>query len=429
MTALPTELKEAVDGFSKTLKHLRDRQDQLDADLRKGRADPLVREEIRKIQNDLDALHRKANRPRVADAGGGSPSTMETKADAEFGRWIARDGSGVRHSRQQYADVFAKYLRLDNKGALTPDEQKTLSVGSAPDGGFFVEPARSQQMISTLYATSELRPHATVMQINSASLVLPVDRDEPTTGWVGSQTSRTETNTPKIGQLEIPVHELYAMPKATQNLLDDSSINIEDWLSQKVADEMSREENKQFVLGNGVKQPKGFTMYATAATADASRAFGTLEHLATGQNGAFDTGSATVSPADDLLELIYKFKAGYRKNLRWGGTRVTLGKIRTFKDQNGNYVYTPLTSADGIIDTVFGYPWDELADMSDYTVTGALGVVLADWKRGFCIVDRLGIRVLRDPFTSKPYVLFYTTKRVGGGVLDSDAIKFIKFST
>ena len=219
------------------------------------------------------------------------------------------------------------------------------------------------------------------------------------------------------------------MPAATQNILDDAGINIDEWLQQKVADEMGREENRQFVLGNGVKQPKGFTTYAVAETADASRAFGTLECLDTGTNGAFDTASATVNPADDLLALIYKFKSGYRKNLRWGGTRVTLGQIRTFKDQQGNYIYHPLISADGVIDMVLGYQWDEFADMADYTTTGALGVVLADWKRGYCIVDRLGIRVLRDPFSSKPYVLFYTTKRVGGGVMDSDAIKFLRFST
>jgi HK97 family phage major capsid protein len=424
------EIKTAIDEFGATLKKIREKQEEFDRALKNGRGDPLVRAELDRMHDDLNALHKKANRPRIASAGGDSPSVLERKADEEFGRWLGKaDGAGAGRSRDAYGKVFSRYLRVDSKGALTPDEMKTLSVGSSPDGGFFVEPARATSMIDKIYETSDLRQAgAQVVTISSKSYITPIDRDEPTTGWVGEQSSRPQTNTPQLGELEIPVHELYAMPAATQNLLDDAGINVDAWLEQKVSDQMGREENAAFVNGNGVKQPKGFTTYATAATADASRAFGTLEHILTGSNGAFKTGSASVNPADDLLALIYRFKSGYRKNLRWAGTRVTLGQIRTFKDQNGNYVYTPLTSANGIIDTVFGYPWDEFADMADYSTTGALGVALADWKRGYCIVDRLGIRVLRDPFTSKPYVLFYTTKRVGGGVLDSDAIKFLKFA-
>jgi HK97 family phage major capsid protein len=136
-----------------------------------------------------------------------------------------------------------------------------------------------------------------------------------------------------------------------------------------------------------------------------------------------------VSPADDLLNLVYKFKSGYRSNLRWAGTRVTLNAIRKFKNQQGDYVYDPRIGQNGIVDTVFGYPWEELADMQDFTVANSFGVALADWSRGYLIVDRQGVRQIRDPYTAKGFVLFYTTKRVGGGVRDSDAIKFLKFGT
>lgn len=438
--AIPAELKTQLDGFAKTLSDIRAKSEELEKQAKARGEDAVTKAELKKIEathdklrDEINALHKKANRPVVAQVTDAKSAALETKANLEFGRWITPQGHQVDAAkagtaRVEYAKAFGTYLRKGKDG-LSDLEAKALSVGSAPDGGFFVEPFRSQQIIDKLYETSALRAIASVISITSKSVEYPIDRDEPTTGWVGEQSSRPETNTPQVGMLEIPVHELYAMPKATQNLLDDSGFNVESWLDMKVADEMSREENRQFVLGNGVKQPKGFTTYTTAATADASRTFGQLEHVVTGANGAFRTASATVSPADDLLDLIYKFKSGYRSRLRWGGTKLTLGAVRKFKDQNGNYIYDARLGASGIIDTVLGYPWDELADMADYTTTGALGIVLADWQRFYQIVDRQGIRQLRDPYTSKGYVLFYTTKRVGGGVLDSDAGKFVKFST
>ena len=200
---LSPELKAVVADFKGTLQKIRDKQDAYDADLRRGRADPLTKAAIERMQADLDGLHKKVNRPRIAGVSD-SPSALESKADKEFGRWLGKDGSSAGRSRTQYAEVFSKYLRLDNKGALGPDEQKTLAVGSAPDGGFFVEPARATQMLDKLYETSDLRPHASIVTISSSSYVIPIDRDEPTTGWVGEQSSRPLTNTPQIGELDHP---------------------------------------------------------------------------------------------------------------------------------------------------------------------------------------------------------------------------------
>ena len=427
--SIPGELKSAISGFQDTLTKIRQKQAEQDLAIKRGRgADPLVKAQIERMEADLNALHKKASRPHVAHAGFDGPSTLETKANQEVARWLGGDESKAASFRMQYKAAFNRYLRL-TKDALTPDEIKTLSVGSSPDGGFFVEPFRAQTMINKLYETSEMRRVAPAIVISSKSYEEPIDRDEPSSGWVGEQSARPETATPQIGLLEIPVHEVYAMPKATQSILDDSGINVEQWIDTKVIDEFGRQENTAFVLGNGTSKPQGFTTYPVATTADASRAFGTLQYKFTGSNGAFRTASATVSPADDLLDLIYSFKAGYRKNLRWAGTRVTLGAVRKFKDQQGNYIYDPRLGANGIIDTVLGYEWHEFADMADFTTTDALGIALADWTRGYVIIDRQGVRQQRDPYTSKPYVLFYTTKRVGGAVRDSDAIKFLKFGT
>lgn len=440
--------KEIEKSLGEIQKTFRDKVDSLEKQAKKLGEDAVTKDEVKRLndafdalkdkttaelkkkQDDIDSLHRKAARsisPTVTlDA---KAAGFETKANLEFARWIGSDGDATKAAqlRPLYAKSFRKMLRLTEK-ALSADEVKALSVGSSPDGGYFVDPFRAQTIIDKIYETSNMRSLCSVVSIASNSYEEPIDRDEPTTGWVGEQSTRSETNTPQVGKLLIPVHEQYALVKSTQNLLDDAGIDVEAWLDQKVIDEMVRQENTAFVTGDGVSKPRGFTSYTTAATADSSRTFGQLEHIKTGSNGAFRTASATVSPADDMVDLIYKFKAGYRGNLRWGGQRLTLGAVRKFKDQQGNYIYDARLGANGIVDFVLGYPWDEIPDMAAYTTTGALGIVLADWKRSYLVVDRAGIRQLRDPFTSKGYVLFYTYKRVGGGVRDSDAIKFINFA-
>lgn len=446
--ALDGELTKEIEKSLVEIKTtFRDKVDTLERQAKKLGEDAVTKDEVKKLNDALDGLkdkvsaelkkrddeinqlHRKANRSPIAPVLDSKAAAFETKANLEFARWMGADGDGTKAAaaRQVYAKSFGKMLRLTEK-ALSADEVKALSVGSSPDGGYFVDPYRAQTIIDKLYETSNMRSLCSVISISSQLYEEPIDRDEPTTGWVGEQSTRAETNTPQVGKLSIPVHEQYALVKSTQNLLDDAGIDVEAWLDQKVIDEMTRQENTAFVTGNGTNKPRGFTSYTTAATADSSRTFGSLEHVATGSNGAFRTASATVSPADDLVDLIYKFKPGYRGNLRWGGQRLTLGAVRKFKDQQGNYIYDARLGASGIVDYVLGYPWDEIPDMAAYTTTGALGIVLADWKRGYIIVDRAGIRQLRDPYTSKGYVLFYTYKRVGGGVRDSDAIKFVKFS-
>lgn len=432
----------------------RDKVDTLERQSKKLGEDAVTKDEVKKLNDALDelkkktndeinALNRKANRQVVvtSDAKG---AELETKHNYEVSRWVGLHAAGIRlysdqalkamvavdaakgaPVRAEYKRHFPTYLRMGKDG-ITPDEAKALSVGNSPAGGYFVEPFRAQTMVDKMYETSDLRALCQVQSISSNAYEEPIDRDEPTTGWVGEQSSRDETNTPETGMLIIPVHEQYALVKSTQNLLDDASVDVEAWLDRKVVDELGRQENTAFVTGNGVKQPRGFTSYTTAATADASRSFGTLEHLATGASGAFKTRSGDVNPVDDFVDLLHKFKKGYRKNLRWGSNRVTMGAVRKMKDGQGNFIVDQRLAANGIVDTVLNYPWDEMPDMASYSTAGALSVVLADWSRAYIIIDRSGVRQLRDPFTSKGYVKFYTYKRVGGGVRDSDAIKFIK---
>jgi HK97 family phage major capsid protein len=215
---------------------------------------------------------------------------------------------------------------------------------------------------------------------------------------------------------------MYAAPRATQKLLDDAVFDVEGWLAGKVADKLSRTEGAAYVAGNGIAKPKGFTAYSTAATADATRDWGTLEHIDTGANGDF----AASNPADKLFDLEAAFKPGYLAGASWVTRRSVIVKVRKFKGSDNNYLWQPGLQA-GKPATLIGYPIVMAEDMPALA-TNSLSMALGNFKTGYQIVDRFGVRLLRDPFTAKPYVIFYTTKRTGGGVVNFEAIKFLRFT-
>lgn len=438
--AIPQELKSSLETFHGTLATMRTKMEELEKQTKKGAEDAVTKAELKnvetaydKLKDDINALIKSQRRQLVA-AEQAKSSELETKANLEVATWIRADGDlakGAAH-RLAYKSAFDKLTRR-GKGALSVEETKTLSAGSAPDGGFFVEPVRGDMIITRLRETSPMREIASTVTISSNSIKYPVDRDDVGYEWVSEQGTRNTTDTPQVGEIEIPVHEISAMPKATQNLLDDASVDVESWLNQKVADRFARAENTAFVSGNGTSRPAGFLSQSQGTfvtTSDATRAFGALQYIATGVSGGFAVASgATVSQADKLLDLIYAFMPGYRGNLRWTMNRTTLAQVRKFKDQQGNYIYNPVLSAGALVDTVFGYPVTEFSDMADYSTANAFAIALGDFRRGYLIVDRQGIRQLRDPYTDKPRVIFYTTRRVGGAIMDSDAIKVLKFGT
>jgi HK97 family phage major capsid protein len=307
---------------------------------------------------------------------------------------------------QKYEAALKSYIRRGGNEA----EVKSLSSDSDQDGGFLITPEMSSEVVKKIYETSPMREHASVQTIGTNELEILEDLDEAGAGWVGETEVRAETSTPKLHQISIPVHEIYAEPKATQRFLDDASINVESWLSGKVADKFGRIENTAFVLGDGVKKPKGVLAYA------AGTGFGQLEQVSTGH-------STAIIP-DSLINLIYALKGAYRKNGKFFMKRGTVKDLRKFKDAENRYLWAP--GMDGNTSgSILGYEIVEFDDMPA-VAANALPVAFGDMKQAYQIVDRLGIRVLRDPFTAKPYVKFYTTKRVGGGVKNFEALKLLK---
>jgi HK97 family phage major capsid protein len=239
-------------------------------------------------------------------------------------------------------------------------------------------------------------------------------------GWVAETAARPETDSPTLAELSFPTMELYAMPAATSALLDDSAVNIDEWIAEEVRDAFAQQEGTAFVTGNGTAKPKGFLAYTNVD--NASWSWGNIGFLKTGVDGAF----ASSNPGDKLIDLVYAVKAGYRANGTFVFNRATQAVIRKMKDGEGNYLWQPAAKA-GDPSLLMGFPVVESEDMPTIA-TDSYSVAFGDFRRGYLIVDRVGIRVLRDPYSSKPYVLFYTTKRVGGGVQDFDAIKLLKFA-
>ncbi len=241
------------------------------------------------------------------------------------------------------------------------------------------------------------------------------------TGWAGETAARPQTSSAQLAELAFPVMELYAMPAATQALLDDSAVDIEAWMSSEIEIAFAEQEGAAFVNGDGVTQPSGFLTAPKAA--DASWSWGKLGYVTTGVSGGFAASGAS----DVLIDTIYALKAGYRQNASIVMNRKTQNQIRRFKDANGNYLWLPPTGP-GQPASLMGYPVVEAEDMPNIGAD-SFSIAIGDFRAGYLVVDRLGVRVLRDPYSAKPYVLFYTTKRVGGGVQNFEAIKLVKFGT
>ncbi len=260
-----------------------------------------------------------------------------------------------------------------------------------------------------------MRQLATIETIGTSEMEIPIDTDEASAGWVGETQSRTTTNTPQVGVQKIPVHEIYAKPRATQKFLEDASINVEQWLANKVGDKFSRIEATAFVGGSGINQPRGFLSYPSGT-------YGTRGVLAQRVSGA--TAGIT---ADALVAMPFDLKSFYLAGASWMMKRSTVQALMLLKDANGQYLWRPGLTA-GAPSSLVGYDVYMADDMPAVT-NGSLSIAFGNWARGYTIVDRLGITTLRDPFSAKPFVEFYSRKRVGGDVVDFDAITLMVTST
>lgn len=322
-------------------------------------------------------------------------------------------------SENQTRKAWSRYVRSGDQTALNQLEGKSLT---AVDGnGGYIVPVETEIVIdSALAEVSPFRNLATIRAVSTANFTKPVSSGGAVAGWAGEAETRTETTAPDLDLIEFPAGELYAMPAATQTLLDDSVADVDQWLAEEVQDVFSAQETAAFVIGDGVNKPRGILNYPQAA--DGSEAKGEIGYISTGVDGDFDADA----PIDALIDLTYAPETRYRSNASFIMNRRTLGRLRKFKDADGNYIWQPASQA-GQPSTLLGFPVVEIEDMPDIA-SGSTPIAFGDFRRGYLIADRQGVRVLRDPYSAKPFVLFYTTKRVGGGIQDFSAIKVLRCS-
>ncbi|TCP42334.1 phage major capsid protein [Rhodovulum marinum] len=318
--------------------------------------------------------------------------------------------------------AFAAYLRNGDDDGLRglELEGKALGTSVAAEGGYLVDPETSEAIKTVLKSTASIRSIAQVVTVESTSYDVLVDHTDIGSGWSTETANQVETDTPQIERVSIPLHELSAMPKASQRLLDDSAFDIEGWLAERIADKFARAEAAAFIAGDGVDKPKGFLSHPHVA--ESAWAWGRLGYVATGMEGDFDA----VSPSDAILDLVYSLGAEYRAGASFVMNSRTAGAVRKMKDADGRFLWSDGLAA-GEPARLLGYPVLIAEDMPDIA-PDATAIAFGNFQAGYTVAERPDLRVLRDPFSAKPHVLFYATKRVGGDVSDFAAIKLLKFS-
>lgn len=398
------ELGVAFDEFMTSFEAFKEANDERLQQIEKRSTNSLSEQKVERIsaaldeqKTALDTLILKAKRPQLA--GFDAPISLVA---------------------QEHKQAFDGYVRKGIEQDLRSLEAKAMSAGSDPDGGYLVPDQVEAEVGKRLAAISPIRAIADVREVSGAVYKKPFSVDGPQVGWVGETAARPQTNASNLAELAFPTMELYAMPAATPSLLDDAAVNIEEWIASEVETAFAEQEGAAFVNGDGASKPKGF-MSETAIDED-SWEWGKLGMLKTGTAGAFASSGAS----DSLIDLVYALKAGYRQNAQFVMNRRTQAAIRKLKDSDGNYLWQPPASIGGKA-SLMNFAITEAEDMPNIA-NKASAIAFGDFKRGYLIVDRTGLRILRDPFSAKPYVLFYTTKRVGGGVQDFDAIKLLNFA-
>lgn len=402
------EIKKICEGIAKEFETFKETNDERLAKLEKNKGVADVEEKLAKIDTKLNELDEiKQVKERVEE--------LEAKADTVGGA-TSTGGLSEQH-KKAFCEFVAKGASKEE--ALAEIQSKAVNITTAGDGGYALPEDLNATLIQQKAEISPFRQLAKVEKVATNDVKRNVDTRGFASGWVDEDDARSETNSATIAQVTINMGELYAAPQATQTALDDLLITggVENWILGSLKTQFSKAENAAFVAGTGTKQPKGITAYTTAATADSSRTFGQLEHVLSGSSGAI--------VADNFFDIIYKMKPEFLSKAAFMMRRATLATARKFKDQNDNYLWQPGLAA-GQPSTLVGYPVYAAEDIPA-VAGGALCVAFGDFESGYLICDHIvGTRVLRDPYTAKPEVVFYVTQRVGGAVTDSDAIKFIK---
>ncbi len=397
-----SEINAAVEGVNRAFKEFRTKTEE-------GLSDVVRTEELARINDSISGFEQK-----LAD--------LRAQNDALR---LGGGGDAVDPAKAEHRKAFDRFVRSGAEAGLRDLQVSAkLTTQSDPDGGFLVPSEMDSTITRVLGTVSALRSVSRVISVGTSEYAMMVSQGGTTSGWVGEEDARAETSTPTLSKIVIHSGECYAQPAATQVSLEDAMFDLEAWLAGEIATEFAEEEGAAFVSGNGVNKPRGILSYDTVA--NASYAWGKLGFVVTGAAAAFSTPSSTSSPADALIALYYSLKSGYRDGAAFVTSDAVLGTMRQFKDGQGNYLWAPPTA--DMPGTILGKPV-VTDDNMPALAANAFPVAFGNFQRGYTIADRIGTSITRDPYTSKPNVLFYARKRVGGAVSNFEAIKLLKCST
>lgn len=367
--------------------------------------------ETRELREEIKQIELRSNRPG-------------------FGGINAATGQTFTPQERKSFDGAIRALMTGNKEKADQlfGEAKAMSAGSGPDGGYMVHSQFSTGFTKVMAEISPIYRLARVIPLDPGndSFEEPIDSETAEAHWTGEQSARNESGTPGLKMFYVSLGELYAMPKVTQKLADLASFDVMGWLQTKVGEAFGTKESAAFHNGDSIEKPRGFLTYDIATTADASRPWGTIQYIPSGASGAFKSASASVSPADALIDMVTALKPQYRNGARWLMNRNTASVVRKFKDADGRFVWVDSIVA-GQPSTLLGYPVEIDEDMPDIAAD-SLSVAFGNMQRAYTIIEKPGIKFLPDPYSAKPHVLLYSYRRVGGGMNNSEALKLMKFS-
>ncbi|OVZ87882.1 Predicted phage phi-C31 gp36 major capsid-like protein [Yersinia frederiksenii] len=365
-----------------------------------------IEQEKGKLAGDVETLNGKLS----------ELDNLKTSLEDEI-KALKRPGGGTNtKTATEHKSAFMQFVRKGKEDGLRELEQKALNTGTDADGGYAVPEELDRTLLDILKNEVIMRQESTVITVGTSDYKKLVNLHGAGSGWVGEQAARPATNTPQLAQIVPFMGEIYGNPQATQTMLDDGFFDVESWINSSLSLEFSEQEEIAFTNGTGVLKPKGFLAYTSTDEKDSVREFGKLQHLL--------SGAAAAVTADSIIQMIYTLRKVHRNGAKFMMNNNSLFKIRILKDERGDYLWRPGLELDQP-SMLAGYGIAENEQMPDI-VADAKAIAFGNFKRGYTIVDRIGTRILRDPYTNKPFVGFYTTKRTGGMLADSQAIKLLK---
>lgn len=389
-------IREAIDTLNQAFQEFKSANDErMKLIETKQYADPLVEEKVNRLNDVLEQAHTRLTRLEIA------------AKRPQMGFALENDSTEKT--------TFFSYIRKGLEGI----EQKSLTSLNDASGGYLIPPSMLDKIHSTMVVTSPMRSLSRITSISTDALELLQEKGAADVGWVAETADRPETQTPELRKIRISVHQIYAKPRASQKLLDDSSVDIETWLAQKIVEKMIQTENSAFIQGDGNGKPKGFLSYG-------------LVEVGKAEWGKFETIPAktqeVLTDGDVLMDTFHALKAQYLQGATWLMARSAMAAVRKLKGDNRHYLWQP-SMIEGTPSTLLGCPVVVADDMPALDAKKpATSIAFGNFREAYQIVDRAGLHILRDPYSAKPYVEFYATKRVGGDVINFDALKLIHFA-